>query len=138
MRRSQSGFSLIEMMVALGILAFGILAMMTGQLAALRFTKNSREHTLAMKLAEQRMETLLGMTPADVEALLLAPGYPSDAGNPLDPDTQDGVAMQFWRRSMIQPATPEAGVITMTVEVDWVNRLGNTQTARIQSLKADP
>jgi len=139
-RRHQrsGGFSLIELMIALAILSFGILAMMASQLASMKFSTNSRDHTLAMKLAEQQMETLMAMTPADVQGLTLAPGYPNDPGNPIDPDTQDGVAMQFWRRTEVDIDSPEAGVMTLTVEVDWVNPLGATRTARIQSFKADP
>jgi prepilin-type N-terminal cleavage/methylation domain-containing protein len=131
----RGGFSLIEMMIALTILSFGILAMMASQLVAMRFSTNSRDHTLAMKLAEQQMDTLLAMTPADVQAL--APTT-ADPGNPLDPDTQDGVAMQFWRTTTVDLDTPEAGVMTMTVDVRWVNGLGNNPTASIQSFKADP
>lgn len=131
----RGGFTLIEMMIALTILSFGILAMMASQLVSMRFSTNSRNHTLAMKLAEQQMETLLAMTPADVGAL--APST-ADPGNPLDPDAQDGVPMQFWRTTTVDVDTPEAGVMTMTVDVQWVNALGNNQTASIQSFKAAP
>lgn len=126
------GFSLIEVMIALGILSFGILGMMASQLTSMRFSENSRDHTLAMKLAEQQMEALLSMPPGDVLALV---GSPNDPDNPIDPDPADGNAMQFWRRSIVVADSPEAGVISMTVEVDWINPLGATRTARIQSFK---
>ena len=135
-RRSR-GFSLIEVMLALGILGFGILAMMAAQLTSMRFSSDSRKHTLAMKLAEDQMETLLTMDPGDVEALLLAPGYPDDPFNPIDPNPGDGHPMAFERRSIIVVDTPEAGVMTMTVEVDWTNELGAVKTTRVQSFKSD-
>ena len=129
----ERGFSLVEVMISLGILAFGILGLMAGQLAAMGFTANSREHTLAMKLAEEQIETVLAMTPADVLALPV-----NDPNNPLDPDPGDGNPMEFTRRTIVQDDTPEAGVMTVTVEVDFENRLGNTQTARVQSFKVSP
>ena len=135
--RRHRGFSLIEVMIALGILAFGIFTMMSAQIGAKRFSSNSRENTLAMKLAEREMETLFSMSAADVKARTTAPGYPNDPDNPIDPDPGDGAEMAFVRRTMIVADAPEAGVITMTVEVDWTNTLGTLQTTRIQSLKAD-
>jgi len=137
-RRRAAGFSLIEVMISLAILAFGILGLMAGQLAAMRFSENSREHTLAMKLAEQQMETLQAMTPADVLALTLAPGYPDDPANPIDPDPNDDYQVEFNRRTQVQDDAPEAGMMTLTVEVDFENSLGAVQTARIQSFKVSP
>lgn len=138
--RRSSGFSLIEMMVALGILAFGILATMAGQVAAMRFSTTSREHTIAMKLAEEQMEEFFVMTPADVKALTTAPGYatsPNDPSSPIDPDPGDGNAMAFNRNWTIQADAPETGVITITVDVSWTTSEGKVKTARIQSFKAD-
>jgi Tfp pilus assembly protein PilV len=138
--RRRSGLSLIEMMVALGILAFGILSTMAGQIAAMRFSTTSREHTIAMKLAEQQMEVFFVMTAADVKALTSAPGYstnPNDPSSPIDPDLGDGNVMAFDRNWTIEADTPETDVITMTVEVSWTDAEGRTRTARIQSFKAD-
>jgi len=140
-RRSEGrseGFSLIELMIALSILSFGILAMMAAQVASIRFSVDSRENTLAMKLAEQQMEAVMAMAPADLEAWTLAPGYPDDPGNPIDPDAQDANPMQFWRRTLVDLDTPEADVMTVTIEVDWVNALGDVRTAQLTSFKADP
>ena len=135
-RRRRNGFSLIEVMLALGILSFGILAMMAAQITSMRFSSDSRKHTLAMKLAEDQMETLLTMDPTDVQALILLPGYPGDPSNPIDPNPGDGNPMAFTRRWLITPDSPEVGVIAITVEVDWVNPIGNTITTRLGGLKS--
>ena len=45
--------------------------------------------------------------------------------------------MAFNRSWLIEPATPEAGLVQVTVNVSWVNSRGTTRTARVQILKAD-
>jgi len=137
-RNSKAGFTLIEVMISLGILAFGILGLMAGQIASMRFSEDSREHTLAMKLAEEQMETLQAMTPGDVLALLLDPNYPNDPDNPIDPDPNDDYQVAFNRRTQVADDSPEAGMMTLTVEVDFLNALGAWQTARVQSFKVSP
>lgn len=55
-RRRRSGLTLVEVMVALGILSFGMLAMLTMQIHAMRGGKTSRHTTQAAQIARDRME----------------------------------------------------------------------------------
>jgi len=130
----RAGFSLLEVMIALAILGLGILGVTAGQLMAIKNSASSRSSTIAMYLAEQQMEMMQASSPADVKTWI---GSPNDPDNPIDPDTGDGVQMAFDRRAIVVADSPEVGVISITIEVDWVNALGNTQTARVQSFKAD-
>jgi len=130
------GFSLLEVMIALSILAFGMLTATVGQISAMKTSRQSRTQMLAMYLAEQQMETFHGMTTADVIAAASDPNYPNDPANPIDPDPGDDNDINFNRRWFIQQDTPETGVISLRVEVDWVSPLGFTRTATLQSLKA--
>ena len=68
MRRT-GGFSLIEVMVALGIMGVGVLGATSGQLMAKKFSATSRHAVLAMQLAEEQMEILQAMPAADVTTL---------------------------------------------------------------------
>jgi Tfp pilus assembly protein PilV len=120
-------------MVALGILAVGVLGATSGQILAMKLSSTSRHAVIAMQLAEEQMETLQSMPAADVKAL----GTANDANNPLDPDANDGVEMAFTRRWTVTPDDIETGVITLAVEVDWTNGLGQGRTTRLESLKAD-
>ena len=129
----RNGFSLLEVMVALGILALGVLGATSGQLMAMKFSTTSRHAGLAMQLAEEQIETLQAMPAVAVLAL----GSGNDPNNPLDPDPNDGAAMAFVRRWIITPDSPEAGTITLQVQVDWSDGLGQTQTETLQSMKAD-
>lgn len=128
-----AGFSLIEVMVALGILGFGLLGVTAGHLLAMRVSTSSRGATLAMDLAETQLETFQAMTATDVLALQ---GTPNDPANPIDPDPSDDTSMAFDRRWIIVPDTPEANVISITIEVDWIDAVGTPRTTRIGSLKA--
>jgi prepilin-type N-terminal cleavage/methylation domain-containing protein len=134
--RAGGGFSLIEVMIALSILGFGMLAAMVGQVSALKTTRQSRTQMLAMYLAEQQMETFQSMTTSDLVAAISDPSYPDDPGNPIDPDPTDADSVTFNRRWFIQPDAVEPGLISLTVEVDWVSPLNFTRTTTLRSFKA--
>ena len=134
--RLRQGFSLLETMMALTVLAVGVLATTAGQLSALKQSADSRHNMLAMNLAEQQMEIFRLMDASDVTDLMTAAEYPDDPSNPIDPEPSDNAKMKFYRRWIIEPDTPEPGIIRITLEVDWTNSLGMVRTARIQSLKA--
>jgi len=136
-RRRDSGFSLLEVMIALSILGFGMLAASVGQLSALKTSRQSRSQTLSMYLAEQQMEAFQSMSGADVKAAVADPAYPNDPANPIDPDPGDDDTTTFNRRWFVTPDSPEAGTITIRVEVDWVDPLGFTRTTELRSMKAD-
>ena len=137
-RASRDGFSLIEMMVALGILAFGILAATASQIGSMKVSAESRNRTVAMNLAEGQMEVFEVMTPAEILTFTTVPGFEPDASNPIDPDPGDGATMQFNRSWDIRSDTPEAGVMSITVRVSWTDNLGTVRNATIQTLKLDP
>jgi prepilin-type N-terminal cleavage/methylation domain-containing protein len=134
--RIRGGFTLLEVMIALSILGFGMLAASVGQLSALKTSRQSRSQTLSMYLAEQQMEAFQSMSAADVLAEIAAPGYPDDPANPIDPDPGDDDVITYDRRWFIEDDTPEVGVISIRVEVDWVDPLGFTRTTALRSLKA--
>lgn len=69
-RRAEGGFTLIEVMIALGVLAFGVLAMLAMQIQALQQGRQGRHTTEAARVAQQRMERLhrLAWSDADLQA----------------------------------------------------------------------
>ena len=117
-------FSLLEVMIALSVLAVGVLGISAGQLASMKLSSDSRAKTEAAFFAQQQIEAFQAMPSSAVTDLLTDSGYPNDPNNPH-------------RRWIIQPDTPEAGVITITVEVDYVNNLGRTRTVRVRTMKAE-
>ena len=130
---NRDGFSLLEVMVALAILAIGVIGATSGQLMAMKLSNTSRHAVLAMQLADEQMETLQAMPASDVKTL----GSANDLDNPLDPDPNDGVPMVFTRSWIVTPDSPQPGLIALEVRVVWTNALGQSKTTRLRSLKAD-
>ena len=92
-RKGQHGFSLPEVMLAIGILAFGILAVASMQQSSLMGTSKSSSVTQATTCAVDRMERLLALpystwtgaqipifTPTEAEVA----AFPAFAGAPTD------------------------------------------------------
>ena len=65
--RAQSGFTLIEVMIALVILAAGLLALSTMQIVSIRSNAFSSEMTYSTMLAQQRIEILRNLDYSDPE-----------------------------------------------------------------------
>ncbi len=117
--RKRAGFSLIEMMFALAILAGGLLAMLTAQISALKQGKYGRHTTEAMQVARDQMEFLLRVPWSDAAAqptnwTAATPytlTYQNDQGA-----VQQQVFNVSWR---IQASGFDADVRTIDVDVQW-------------------
>ena len=127
----ESGFSLLEVIVAMGILSAGLLAIATAQISALKLARQSRYLTHSMNLAQDQMELFqLAQT-----ASLPADGTYNDPNNPLDPDPFDVDVSTYNRRWTIARNTPAFGVTTVTVSVDWLDANGNVRTTWLESMR---
>lgn len=137
LHRRKGGMSLIETMIALAILGFGVLGAAAAQITAVKFARESRLRTEAYYLAEQQMEAFQAMDGAAIDDVLNDADYPNDSNNPLDPDPGDGLTRAYARSWSIQPDTPEAGVYTISVTVQWTGTQGQTRSVVIESIKTD-
>ncbi len=129
--------SLVETMIAMAILGFGVLGAAAAQITAVKLARDSRLRTEAYYLAEQQMEAFQVMDGAAIADVLADGDYPNDPNNPLDPDPGDGQLRAFNRSWVISPDTPEAGVYTLAVQVQWTGGLGQTRSVLIESLKTN-
>ena len=64
----QSGFTILEVMVAISILAIGLLAVFSGQNMAIQGSNRANRLTEAMTLAQDKVEELLALPYDDVDA----------------------------------------------------------------------
>lgn len=125
--RTQRGFTMVELLVALTVLMIGITGLISLQMTAMQSTSFSRHTTEAALLAEDRMEEL---RTAPVELLLLGTafcpqGHPSGVPEPctetLDargrPD-RDGIFTRQWT------AAPVGSRVRIQVRVRFEARGG--------------
>jgi type IV pilus assembly protein PilV len=129
-----NGFTLLETIVALAVLSIGVLGVTTAMISAMNNSRQSRSMTQAIYVAQQQLETFRLMPEADILALMAEDSYPADPAGAVDPDTSDGDPTQFLKRYQIQPDTPQTGVFTITVFVDWTGPNGNTRTTQLRSM----
>jgi prepilin-type N-terminal cleavage/methylation domain-containing protein len=131
------GVSMIEVMIALAVLGFGMLGVAAVQVSAFRATDQSRERTLAHGLAQQRLEIFQEMSRTSLETIRTDAGYPNDPLNPIDPDPNDAQPMSFTRTWAITPDTPEPDVYTIMVTVGWTNARGAQRTLQLETFKSE-
>jgi type IV pilus assembly protein PilV len=136
-RRQERGFTLLEVMVAMLLLAIGMSALGVAQVHSLRQASSGKQMSQAMYLAEAQMELFHAMP--DTAAVFLAPANVNDPTNPIQVSTGPDDMTRFNRRWSIQPNTPAIGLTTVTVQVDWVNPLAapgtGPRTVTLQSIK---
>ena len=132
--RREAGFTMLEVMIAMLILAFGVLGAAAAQLTAMDYARKSRSLTQALYLAERQIEAFQAMPAADVAAQA---GTPNDPGNPIDPTPGDEDLTTYNRSWQIQIDTPEADVMTISVRVDWTDELGQNRRVQLDTMKAD-
>ena len=121
----RSGFTLIEMMFALVILAGGLLAMLSVQVQALKQGRYGRHTTEAMQIARDQMELFVRLPWND--AAVQPVNWTAPA--PIDITVQnDGgaVAQQTFNVSWrIQAAAFEPNARTIDIDVTWTENDAN-------------
>jgi Tfp pilus assembly protein PilV len=135
-RARTRGISLLEVTIALTILAFGLLAGASAQLSAMSFSNQSRARTEAQYLAQQQMEILQANSSATVGAFPDATVV-ADPTNPIDPDPLDTTVRQYNRSWTVTRDTPVAGVFQVNVQVSWTGRSGTVRSITLESLKSE-
>ena len=123
-RQGTAGFSFIELMIAMAILAMGMLAAVSMHVGSTRNNTKGNIYTQANMLAKAQLETLKSR-----DVLNLAAGGPySDPNNPIDAEGQPGgIYNRSWT---IDTLGTDARRITVTVQ--W-NRLGKPGSVVVSS-----
>jgi len=120
--KNQQGFSLIEVVIAIAILAIGMLAAATMQINAVRNTTSGNIFTEANMLAKGTMEQLKNTQ--ELTDL--------DGGGAMNGVTADGQPGGIYNVSwVVVPVGTTARRITLTVQ--W-NRQGGAQQISIESI----
>ena len=127
--KEESGFSIIEMLIAIAFLAVGMLAVGKMQLATVRNTTNGNTTTQAVMLAHEQMEAIKNVdnvTDLDATPVITETGIDAD-GNP------GGI---YDRTTTIRvPAAPlDQFLREVEVQVNWVTHHGGNRTITLNSV----
>lgn len=128
--KKQSGFTLIEVLVALAVFSVGILAVAAMQVMAIRGSSYSNHLTEAVNVAGDRMETLMNLQytstvtdPLLQELFVDGPaGLDSEgvaADQQLPPFVSESSNVTYNVSWNIAPNVPVAGSMTVRVIVTW-------------------
>ena len=120
------GFSLIELMIALAVLAFGMLAAASMQYSAIRNNTKGNIYTQANMLAKTKLEYLKNLD-IDSAELVASPDPYSDPTLIDDNEQPGGIYSREW---IIEDLGDQARTITVTVQ--WT-RLGETRSVQLVS-----
>lgn len=120
----EKGFSLIELLIAMSVLAIGMLAAASMQYSAVRNNTQGNVSTQASMLAKSQLEMLKNQ---DIGSAVLAAGDYSDA-TPIDENgNPGGIYNRSWR---IDPLGTSARRIRMTVQ--WT-KFGDPRSVVVRS-----
>ena len=135
----QKGFTIIEVLVAISILTVGLLAVASMQVSAIRGNHMSDNVTIAVALAEEKMEQLLNLDYGDTDLKDSVTGNNANLSSILSIDHEEsnidetGAAGGHFRRIWnIADSTPITNNKTITVIVTWQN---NKHKVNISSIK---
>ena len=108
--RSNKGFTLIEIVVAIVMLTFGVLASASLTAALMRSNRGVTNRTRAVETLRLKVEDLQSQRYSDIVT-----------GN----DTATIGGITFNRAWTVTPDSPAANLKTVTLTVTWADRQGN-------------
>lgn len=124
---AEGGFTLLEVIVAVSILTFGLLAVASMQLTAIRGNYNAYNITEGTTVAQDRLEELMGKTYGDSD--LSDPGTGTDGGDGVATTHQDPSPPPGYTISWdVESDNPVANSKLITITVQWQDKGVQKQT----------
>ncbi|RJP82902.1 MAG: hypothetical protein C4522_02155 [Desulfobacteraceae bacterium] len=127
--KNNHGYSIIEAMIALGVLSIGLLAIISMQISSTANIRKSGDSTEAISLGTAELERLMAFSYTDLNnPAVIAPLS----------RLKQGSGGRFDITWSVTAATPAPNTVTITVNVSWDPQTGGgTQTMTLTSVKAD-
>lgn len=117
--RARGGFTLIEVMLAVVLLAIGVMAMLALQMHAMRGSQLGRHYTDASQVARDEMERLLRLDWDDPDLALTNWTAPSNETSEVQIDGEPNTVEQTYQLSRRITAGPDPDVRMIDVRVTW-------------------
>src|SRR3989338_4456679 len=114
-----SGFTLIEVLVAMSIFAIAVLGLAVGATTVMRANQTGLYTTIATNLAQDRLEELKSRTPANINT----------TGSPENNLSVSGVPVTFNRSwTVTSNCNSVTGLTCIAVTVAWTDYISHTLT----------
>lgn len=110
----EKGFTLLEVLIAMGIFSISLLGLAIGATSIMRANQTSYFNTLATNWAQDKLEELKAMS---VSALPNCPTYTTSNCS----DTKTSSGMSFTRSWQIISNSPVTGTNRIDIKVDWTD-----------------
>jgi len=140
--RKHFGFAIIEALVALVVVGFGMLALAGMQGALTRNVDTAQQRTEATRLAQEKMESLRSFTGIDATAITASSPSSGVNWNSFNngSDTINDYSNATYTRSWFFGGDNDDAVRSLTVSVTWTDRTGDNQSVTLNSFisKTDP
>ncbi len=115
--RAESGYTLIEVMIAMAILGIGLMSIAVAQITAMKVSSRSKNLQQAMFLARESLDDFDALPPG--AAILGAAAVIADPTNPIQIGTDPSDGTRFNRQTTITPNDPETNLARVTITVTW-------------------
>lgn len=126
-KNSQSGFSIIEMLVAIVILAVGLLGLAQLQITAIKANAQSDSIAVANALAQKAVEDIAAMSAED--PIFAATGGGTWEGSPF---TILGAGVYNVTYDVVSPYQTVTGLSQITIHVRSANAVANVLGNRVR------
>ena len=131
--RSRSGFSMIETMIAMLVLGFGLLTIASAQVYAVKSGQTGRHRTRAVEIAQTQMERLQSLSWNDAD--LVATGWTPNVDVVTTVEsTSAQTAMTFSRQWRITDVIANQ-TRSIDVRVGWTDAHGVTKSFALSSTR---
>ena len=117
-RSAASGFTVIEVLVAMSIFAVAVLGLAIGATTVMQANQTGLYTTIATNLAQDKLEELKAKTAASIDT----------TGSPQNNIAVSGVPATFNRSWAVTSGSPAAGVKRIDVTVTWTDHTSHTVT----------
>ncbi len=134
-KNSQSGFSLIELLLAMMILAVGLLGLAQLQITAITANAQSDSITVANALAQKAIEDIAAMS-ADEAIFSTAVTGATWAGSPFTVEGAGAYNVTYDVVPNYPPATPVTGLSQITIHVASAGAVANILGNKIRTANA--
>jgi uncharacterized protein (TIGR02598 family) len=129
--QGERGFTLIEVMITLGVLSVGLLGLVGMQLVATKGVQNSAETSLATNLATSNLDELTLVDFATLQASGI-PGFPKKYDKQGTDVTVSGASPYFTVKASY--VTAGSTYVDVKVSTEWTNELDDTLLRTITML----